>query len=153
MDISWWYYAVAIVLGVVVWKTWRWEGGMLVGYAFLVLVETLLIRKPFVGSHFQPELFWSWRVWETQKQQILANVNMFIPIGMLAGWIWKWKGLWFAVGLSVVIEALQLVTSRGLCEIDDVVHNCLGAVIGVGVVMLTRKIWKRWDSAHGTSGL
>lgn len=134
MDISWWFYAIAIVIGLVVWKTWRWEGGMLVGYAFLVLAETLLIRHSFTGSHFQPVLFWSWGEWETQKIQILTNVVMFIPVGVLAGWIWKWKGLWFAVGLSVVIEVLQLVTSRGLCEFDDVIHNFLGAVIGIMII-------------------
>ena len=38
------------------------------------------------------------------------------------------------------IEILQLVSGRGLCEIDDVVHNLIGAVIGVGVVMMARKI-------------
>lgn len=134
MDISWRYYAVAIVLGVVVWKTWRWEGGMLVGYAFLVLVETLLIRRASSGIHFQPELFWSWRVWETQKRQILTNVVMFIPIGILVGWMWKWRGLIVAVGLSVIIEVLQLLTARGLCEFDDVIHNCLGAVIGIMII-------------------
>lgn len=111
---------------------------MLVGYAFLVLVETLLIRRASSGIHFQPELFWSWRAWETQRTQILTNVVMFIPIGILAGWIWKWRGLWFAVGLSCVIEILQLVTQRGLMEFDDVIHNTLGAAIGVGAVMLIR---------------
>lgn len=134
MDISWWFYAIAIVIGLVVWKIWRWEGGMLVGYAFLVLVETLLIRHSFTGSHFQPQLFWSWGEWAVQKNQILANVIMFIPVGVLAGWIWKWRGLWFAAGLSFVIEVLQLLTARGLCEFDDVIHNCVGAVIGIMII-------------------
>lgn len=65
---------------------------------------------------------------------------MFVPVGVLAGLIWRWRGLWFAVGLSVGIEILQLVSGRGLCEIDDVVHNMIGAVIGVGIVMMARKI-------------
>lgn len=34
----------------------------------------------------------------------------------------------------------QLVSSRGLCEFDDVIHNCLGALIGVVVTMLIRKL-------------
>ena len=124
------------------WKTWRWEGGILSAYIFLVLAETILIRKPFIGQHFQPELFWSWRVWNVQRGQIIANVIMFVPVGVLAGRIWRWKGLWVAAGLSVLIEVLQLVTSRGLCELDDVFHNVIGAVIGVGVVMIGRKLFK-----------
>lgn len=151
MDISWWFYAIAIVIGLVVWKTWRWEGGLLAGYAFLVLVETLLIRRSFIGIHFQPELFWSWGEWAVQKNQILANVVMFIPVGVLVGRLWKWRGLIVAVGLSCVIELLQLMTQRGLMEFDDVIHNSLGALIGVGTVELIRRIiWKRRGLTHGT---
>lgn len=112
---------------------------MLIGYAFLILAETVLIRKPFAGEHLKLELFWSWGAWSVQKEQILANVIMFLPVGMLVGWIWRWKGLWVAAGLSVVIELLQLVTQRGLMEFDDVIHNCLGAIVGIGIVMLIRE--------------
>ena len=140
LDIPWWYYAIAVPIGIAVWKTWRWEGGILSAYTFLVLAETILIRKPFIGQHFQPELFWSWRVWNVQRGQIIANVIMFVPVGVLAGRIWRWKGLWIATGLSVFIEVLQLVTCRGLCEFDDVFHNVIGAVIGVGIVMIFRGV-------------
>ena len=75
-----------------------------------------------------------------QKEQILANVIMFLPVGMLIGLLWKWRGLWVAAGLSVGIEILQLVTSRGLCEFDDVFHNMVGAIIGVGIAMICRKL-------------
>ena len=77
-----------------------------------------------------------------QQNQIQANVIMFVPVGVLVGWIWRWRGLWFAAGLSVEIEILQLVTNRGLCEFDDVFHNMIGAAIGVGVVMIGRKLFK-----------
>ncbi len=107
--------------------------GLLIGYAFLILVETVLIRKPFVGEHINLELFWSWRQWKIQKNQILTNVAMFIPIGALAGWLWKWKGLLVAARFSIAIELLQLVTTRGLMEFDDVLHNMIGAVVGWGL--------------------
>lgn len=123
-----------------VWKIWKKPSlGLLIGYAFLLLAETVLIRKPFVGEHINLELFWSWRQWKIQKNQILTNVAMFIPIGALAGWLWKWRGLWFAAGLSLLVEALQLITSRGLLEFDDVFHNMIGAVLGVGIVMVAGK--------------
>ena len=124
------------------WKTWRWEGGILSAYTFLVLAETILIRKPFIGQHFQPELFWSWRVWNVQRGQIIANVIMFVPVGVLAGRIWRWKGLGFGVGLSCAVEMLQLITSRGLCEFDDVMHNAVGTVIGVGIVVAGKVVMK-----------
>ena len=75
-----------------------------------------------------------------QQNQILANVIMFLPVGVLAGRIWRWKGLWVAAGLSAAIEILQLITARGLCEFDDVIHNMVSAAIGVGIVMIGRKL-------------
>ena len=75
-----------------------------------------------------------------QQNQILANVIMFLPVGVLAGSIWRWKGLSVAAGLSAAIEILQLITARGLCEFDDVIHNMVGAAIGVGIVMIGRKL-------------
>ena len=112
----------------------------MIGYTFLILAETVLIRKPFVGEHIKFELFWSWRAWDVQQGQILTNVIMFVPIGLIAGRIWRWKGLWVAAGLSIVIELLQLLTARGLCEFDDFIHNMIGAAIGVGIVMLCVKL-------------
>ena len=75
-----------------------------------------------------------------QQNQILANVIMFLPVGVLAGSILRWRGLWVAAGLSAAIEILQLITARGLCEFDDVIHNMVGAAIGVGIVMIGRKL-------------
>lgn len=140
LDIPWWYYAIAVLIGAVVWKAWRWEGGLLAGYCFLLLAETVFIRRPFTGQHFQPELFWSWKEWKIQKNQILTNILMFIPVGLLTGLIWKWRGLLVAAGLSVGIEVLQLISQRGLCEFDDVIHNTAGAVIGISLYMAIEQI-------------
>lgn len=138
LDIPWWNYGIAVVIGAVVWKAWRWEVGLLVGYAFILLTETVFARGVTPEPHFQPALFWSWREWQIQKNQILTNVIMFVPVGVLTGLIWNWRGILVAAGLSVGIEVLQLITTRGLCEFDDVIHNTVGAVIGVGIVIIIK---------------
>ena len=129
----------------------------MVGYASLLIAETVLIRKPFKGEHLRLEIFWSWQQWNVQKNQILTNVIIFVPVGVLAGWLWRWKGLRFVAGLSIGIEILQLVTSRGLCEVDDVIHNCIGAVVGIGIVMVLKRIKainKKWFyRGHKSVGL
>lgn len=158
LDIPWWYYAIAALLGVTAWQVWKKPSlGLLIGYAFLILAETVLIRKPFIGEHIKFELFWSWGAWSVQKEQILTNVVVFVPVGVLAGRIWRWKGLWVAAGLSIAIELLQLVTSRGLCEFDDVFHNMFGAAIGVGIVMVLNRMRtksnKRCYRGHNCVGL
>ena len=70
----------------------------------------------------------------------LLNVALFIPIGFLLGCGFKdmtWKrALAVGVMLSVFIEILQLIFRKGLCEIDDVIHNVLGCMIGYGLYKL-----------------
>lgn len=150
MDIPWWYFIIAAGIGIVVglWK--KPTLGILAGYAFLLLAETVLIRTPFAGNHFQPAPFWSWRAWEVQKNQILTNVVMFIPIGILSGRLWEWNGLLFGAGLSLSVEILQLVSKRGLCELDDVVHNILGAAIGIGLLMIARILFGKSEKRNET---
>ena len=114
--------------------------GILVAYSFVILAETVLIRKAFTGDHLRLELFWSWRAWDKQSEQVIANVIMFFPVGVISGYLWKWKGIRAVAGLSLLIEALQLVTQRGLCEFDDVIHNCVGAVIGIVVLQVCMRL-------------
>lgn len=144
MDIPWWYYAIATLLGVTAWRVWKKPSlGLLLGYAFLILAETVLIRKPFVGEHIKLELFWSWKQFAIQQNQILTNIIMFIPVGVLTVRLWKWKGMWVAFGLSSAIELLQLITARGLCEFDDVMHNMIGAAIGTVLVIAFQVVKKK----------
>lgn len=64
----------------------------------------------------------------------LLNVMLFVPIGLLLGCGYRnitWKRvILLGVCLSVLIEILQLLFKKGLCEVDDIIHNVLGCVIG-----------------------
>ena len=44
-----------------------------------------------------------------------------------------------------MVEILQLVTSKGLCEFDDVIHNVVGTVVGIVVTMLINKLIMKTD--------
>lgn len=41
------------------------------------------------------------------------------------------KGILYGFLLSVTVELLQYVFCLGYCEMDDVLHNTIGAAIGV----------------------
>lgn len=145
-----WYFLLAVVVTIIITVlTKRWTAGVLSGYVLIILGETVLFRKPFEGQHFQSQLFWSYKVWEVQKEQIIANILLFIPLGVLAGCLWKWKGIIAGIVLSVVIELLQLISQRGLCEFDDILHNTLGAFIGVSIYMLVETVVKRKRNNNG----
>ena len=65
---------------------------------------------------------------------------MFVPVGVFVGWLWKWRGMYFALGLSLSIELIQFFSKRGLMEIDDLIHNCFGTLIGIVFIVFVRKM-------------
>ena len=74
----------------------------------------------------------------------ILNVALFLPIGLLLGCGFRnntWQKVFATgAGLSVLIELMQLIFKRGLCETDDVIHNVVGCMIGYGVAFLLTRI-------------
>lgn len=67
----------------------------------------------------------------------ILNVALFIPVGLLSGYGFRkitWQRV-LCIGalLSIIVEILQLILRRGLCEMDDVIHNIVGGMVGYGV--------------------
>lgn len=69
--------------------------------------------------------------------QIGANIAVFIPVGFLGSFVSKrhgvLKGLLYGILLSLCIETLQWILRCGTVEIDDLISNSLGTVIGCAV--------------------
>ena len=121
---------------------WRWSAGLLfVEYVVLIYCSTVVFRKTGneTGYDFMP--FWSYgAILRGEDYRLLPenvmNVVVFVPVGLLLGTTLRtmtwWKALSIGCGLSVGIEVMQLMLKRGFCEVDDVIHNTLGCVIGFG---------------------
>ncbi|MDY5564979.1 MAG: VanZ family protein [Candidatus Limivicinus sp.] len=77
----------------------------------------------------------------------ITNIVMFIPFPMLLYGILQRKMKMSVlagagIGLSLAIELLQLITHRGICDIDDFLLNSIGAIIGAvatGLLMKSEK--------------
>jgi glycopeptide antibiotics resistance protein len=71
------------------------------------------------------------------NQERLANICLFLPLGLLATLLWRRPLLVFGscAALSFVLEAWQGLIGRG-GDAVDVVHNSAGALIGVGLAYL-----------------
>ncbi len=70
--------------------------------------------------------------------QCVFNIGMFIPLGFLLPKCFetlrrKRYTVLIAMGSSLLIEVIQGALGMGLFEIDDVMNNSIGAVIGVGI--------------------
>lgn len=75
----------------------------------------------------------------------LMNVFLFFPFGLSLSVIWSegvkkraWLTVLVACVISVSVELVQLVFKLGRVEIDDVIHNTLGAVIGAASMPVSR---------------
>ena len=76
----------------------------------------------------------------------ILNIVLFVPLGLLAPIIWKKMDklinvLCAGFGFTLLIEVSQLLNFRST-DIDDVILNVLGAVVGFGVYKLLDKITK-----------
>lgn len=134
--------SVAIVIGMLVMKGSRAKRfvfeSLLVEYYFLVLCSTVICRASSGERHIEIMPFWNYPdIWNRVDYpadliEVLLNVALFVPIGLLLGGIgFKTKKILLSgIFLSGIIEVSQFAFCKGLCETDDVMHNTLGCVIG-----------------------
>ena len=93
---------------------------------------------------------------ERMASQLVLNILMFVPFGLLLPMVFPrlracWKTLLAALGITVLIEVLQYFTGRS-ADIDDVIMNVLGAVMGYGLFALLNKALqsrKWWQNMLG----
>lgn len=75
---------------------------------------------------------------------LLGNVVMFVPLGLFLPLIFTklrklWRTMLSAALLITAVEITQLFTLVGSCDVDDLILNLLGAILGYGIYKLTKK--------------
>ena len=119
--------------------------GMFIGYIFMVIGVTFLMRGSNYHGGVDLSLFSSYReAWYSftvrHWQSIYLNIVMFIPLGILLPLLHPrlQKAVWtigVAALFTLTIESVQLLTGYGIFTVDDLVNNLLGAIIGYGITM------------------
>lgn len=73
-------------------------------------------------------------------KNLACNIIMFMPYGFLVPLFSKknkwWQILIFGIILSVLIEVIQGLLGIGISDIDDVILNSFGLLIGFGIYKL-----------------
>ena len=116
------------------------RAAFLILYVCFIVLMTIAYRETG-NPRGRFELFHSYKQFLSSamtRQNILNNIWLFVPLGAAIyapGQRWGW--LW-AIGISVGIELIQFIFGIGLCELDDIISNSLGAIIGFGISC----IWK-----------
>ena len=158
--VVYWGALAALVMGVLILLCWKGlkTGGryasvlLLVEWVALMLCATVIFRTASAERDFRLIPFSSYwdfgphgYLLEMVGENIL-NMILFVPVGFLLGcgfqgMTWK-RALLIGSGLSVSIEFMQLLSHKGCCEVDDVLHNTLGCLIGYGVYTLLYHCFK-----------
>lgn len=85
----------------------------------------------------------------------LLNVILFVPFGLLMPFMYDKKSNFYqiiilGVGLSLLIEISQLLNHR-VTDIDDLLLNSIGVVLGYGVFILLNRCIKSINSLNAIS--
>jgi glycopeptide antibiotics resistance protein len=78
---------------------------------------------------------------------LLGNVVAFMPMGFLLPLVFKrlsgfFRAVLTTAGASLVIEIAQYVTGVGAADIDDIILNTLGGVLGFLIFLVCRSLYK-----------
>lgn len=120
-------------------KYHKWLSVFLLDYCYALLFFTLLGRRSKGVLRYDLQLFHSYAVALEQQDmrlflEILANIVVFIPVGALAAYLAedkKWIcGIGKGLALSLFIEGMQFLLRNGLFELDDIMNNVLGTLLG-----------------------
>lgn len=120
-------------------------------YISLMLIITFLSRESGGSGGFDLELFSTWGINDRNNAFVIENILLFVPYGFLGCLACKRCGhllhcLVLGALTSLCIETMQLITGRGIFQIDDILTNTLGAVTGYllyRLFMLFRKLGKK----------
>ena len=114
-------------------------------YFTFVLTVTILGRSEGTESSWDRLLsIYSRAIGGEQAAQfdILYNIVLYFPIGLLISHYKQNNIVIIALfAIPVTIELCQLITTRGLFEISDIINNFLGGLIGLGIARLTAKLY------------
>ena len=99
------------------------------------------------------ERFWNYRdtLGWVAYSNLFGNVLIFVPFGFFMPMASRYRSffltLFYSFGLSFLVEAFQLVTKVGSFDVDDLLLNTIGGVIGFIIFVICNTI-RRWHDAN-----
>lgn len=156
------YLPLGLLAGIIFFVFWRvlkgkfwkqgsspkcWTGFLMVVYITVLLNLTLFSREPGSRNGLDLQLFETLSGTALSQAFFIENIMLFIPFGILfpmgfSGFRKGWKCILAGCLVSVCLEGIQLITGRGFCQLDDVVTNTAGTVVGWGIYCLWRGGWR-----------
>lgn len=122
-------------------------------YVMLMLYHTVIGRYSQTYYRYDGEIFSMFKALAenftvTGFSQLVINLLMMIPVSFMLMIILKveYRTLWafdITVALVLFIELLQFFTRAGTLQLDDIITNTIGAIIGILFYYFIKAIYKK----------
>ena len=161
------FTAAWLIIRIAVWVkekqiNWKREAVLLLLYINLAVILRFTFFPMFkVGGRIQPLIFdattaFPFRVnllpvvnlfdYDSKRDlllNVIGNMAMFIPSGIVLPIVYKrldtsWKVFIAGAGISLCIEIIQLPFSMRATDIDDLILNTVGVIVGYGIYAMVR---------------
>ncbi len=105
-------------------------------YLLIIFCLTLLSREQGSTSKIDLEIGSTLRINARNNAYVVENILLFVPYGFCLAWRFGGRKRWLiniSIGLltTLAVEYTQLLTGRGVFQIDDLLTNALGCVLGL----------------------
>ena len=142
---------------------WKW----IIFLYVLIIIRLIIFKYPYsvlrdIMAHWQKDVIWegldtaNFTLFKTIRmyikyydrlnsfENLFGNILIFIPYGILYPLAFPKKQsylLFFPATFLFVlgIELFQLLSAFGQFDVDDILLNCLGAVIGIMIIIAFRR--------------
>ncbi len=114
-------------------------------YAQIMRGNMNLIPFHTIGNYWKVVTRWEFTpLFRHSVINLGGNIFLFIPIGYFLPRLWPYLRNFFSFLLTctmaiTLVELLQLVTLLGSLDIDDLILNLLGMVVGYLIYMIFKK--------------
>lgn len=76
---------------------------------------------------------------------IIANIFLFIPLGFYVEVLLRKRKMkikiMIIILIPIIVELIQFLFSLGICDVDDVILNAIGGLLGVLVLKVVEKLY------------
>lgn len=124
--------------------------GFVICICFLY-ATTLFTRSPSGIRQFRCLLGVDWKLFmagvQSEIDQVTLNIILFFPFGFLWNIIRKnrssiWEIVLIGAALSLSVETMQYFSTRGVFDIEDLITNVMGMVIGGFVIKIFYRLFE-----------
>ena len=136
--------ALIIYIAIMIYLMFFWRRGFQYQYLYNL--------KPFksIRNFFEVYMFYvknypdiAYNEFKNFAINIFGNIIMFIPFGILLTILFNYKFIKpfivFEIGL-ITLELTQYISRRGVFDVDDIILNTVGFLIGYAIIKIISKI-------------